>query len=200
VPEVVGDLLGRQPGLVEPGGHRRAEHVRWLDALRSAVLYACRPPAAPLLPHGLPRPHAWVSTDAVRPLGEPQRVPDLLGLQEGGGPVASAVDPVAVLGRRYETGLDVSGIRPRNAQPRLDTSARRWTIGCRDEPPALSVRCSCRDPPTDRTTDRAAEPDLSAASSRPVGLPPRASRWAQARATPLRVPAESCGAGRDQWR
>lgn len=70
-----------------PGGGSRVHAVEygWLGALRSAHLYAYRLPAAPFRPFGHPRPHAWVSTEAVRPLADLQRVPDLLTLHEEAG-------------------------------------------------------------------------------------------------------------------
>ena len=109
------------------GGNRvHAVEYAWLDALRSAQLYAYRLPAAPFRQFGHTRPHAWVSTEAVRPLGGPQRVPDLLSLHEEAG-IQLRVLPnlwpfwdVVIT-----TSLDFSGIRLRNAQPRPDESACR---------------------------------------------------------------------------
>jgi hypothetical protein len=109
-----------------PGGGSRVHAVEygWLDALRSTRLYAYRLPATSFRPFGDPRPHAWVSTEAVRPLSGPTPVPDLLGLHEEAGiqlrvlPDLRPFWDVVVT-----TSLEFSGIRLHNARSQLHESA-----------------------------------------------------------------------------
>ena len=108
-----------------PGGGDRVHAVEyaWLDAFRSAQLYAYRLPAAQFRPFGHPRPHAWVSTEAVRPLSEPQRVPDLLSLHEEAGIQLRVLPDLWPFWDVVITSsLDFSGIRLRNARRRDPTN------------------------------------------------------------------------------
>ncbi|MGW4396814.1 DUF6886 family protein [Amycolatopsis nivea] len=62
-----------------------AVEYRWLDALRTAKLFAYRLPAARFRPFGEPVPNAWVATEPVEPLGPAEPVGDLLRLHEEAG-------------------------------------------------------------------------------------------------------------------
>ena len=106
--------------LLGPGGGDRVHAVEyaWLDRIRTVELFAYRLPADTFTPIGEPEPHAHVSTSAVRPLGPPERVGDLLALHE-----ADRIQ-LRVLPRLDEfwaavvaSSLGFSGIRLRNTRP-----------------------------------------------------------------------------------
>ncbi|NED97461.1 hypothetical protein G1H11_19365 [Phytoactinopolyspora alkaliphila] len=89
----------------------------WLDALRSVELYAYRFDAIQFTPIGAER-HAYVSARAIRPLGPPIRVRDLVELHDEAGIELRVVSNVwpwwsEVIGST----LGFSGIRLRNARP-----------------------------------------------------------------------------------
>ncbi|MEV7621864.1 DUF6886 family protein [Actinoplanes sp. NPDC089786] len=92
----------------------------WLDRLRTVRLYAYRFASDAFRPFGTPHPHAWVSTEEVRPLGPPDEVGDLLAAHEAAGVELRLLanlwphlDAVAAGDQRF------SGIRLRNAHPRI---------------------------------------------------------------------------------
>ena len=107
--------------ILGPGGGDRVHAIeyRWLERIRSAKLYAYRLPAASFRPFGEPRPHAFVSTEPVTPLGQPVPVGDLLKLHEEAGiqlRILTNLWPFweAVI----HSSLGYSGIRLMHAQPR----------------------------------------------------------------------------------
>ncbi|NEA31619.1 DUF6886 family protein [Streptomyces sp. SID13031] len=100
---IIGDGCGTRVHAVEYG---------WLQAMRTVELYAYRLPAEPFQPAEA----ALVATEAVEPLGPPERVGDLLELH------AEAGIQLRVLPRLHEfwdvvigSTLEFSGIRLRNA-------------------------------------------------------------------------------------
>ncbi len=103
-----------------PAGRRvHAVERGWLSRLGDTRLYAYRLPAGSFRPIGSPRPHAFVSTGAVRPLAPAEPVGDLLELHHAAGSELRVLDSVwpfwdAVVG----SSLAFSGIRLRNAVPR----------------------------------------------------------------------------------
>ncbi|MGX1774443.1 DUF6886 family protein [Nocardia brasiliensis] len=108
--------------IIGPGSGARVHAIeyRWLDALRSATLFAYRLPAAMFRPFGVPIPHAQVATVPVEPLGPPQQVGELLDLHQ------RARIQLRVLPNLWDywdavtgSSLGFSGIRLRNAQPRV---------------------------------------------------------------------------------
>jgi hypothetical protein len=89
----------------------------WLDKLLSTVLYAYRFDKSQFVPFGSPEPHAYVSTDTVRPLHPPEQVGPLLDAH------AAAGIELRLLGNLWPYWTEVmwstlgfSGIRLRNAQ------------------------------------------------------------------------------------
>ena len=106
--------------IVGPGCGERVHAVEygWLDAVRTARVWAYRLPAASFAPIGDP-PHAHVSTRAVEPLGPPEPVGDLFGLHERAG-ISLRVLPNLwpFWDRVIGSSLGFSGIRLRNARPR----------------------------------------------------------------------------------
>lgn len=107
--------------IIGPGGGARVHAVEygWLNRIRTVTLYAYALPAAPFRSVGRPRPHAYVATTPVAPLGPPEPVGDLLRLHEAAG------IQLRVLPNLWEfwdavvaSTLDFSGIRLHNAQPR----------------------------------------------------------------------------------
>jgi hypothetical protein len=112
--------------ILGPGGGDRVHAIEydWLEAMHTAQLYAYRLPAADFAPLGEPRPHAFVATGPVRPLGPPEPVGDLIRPHEAAG-IQLRVLPTlwdfwdAVVAST----LDFSGIRLRNA--RGDQPVRR---------------------------------------------------------------------------
>jgi hypothetical protein len=107
--------------ILGPGGGQRVHVIEygWLDALRSARLYAYRLAADVFAPIGEPTPHAMVTTETVLPLGEPVPVGNLLALHEEAG---IQLRVLANLWQFWDavitSTLDFSGIRLRNAAPR----------------------------------------------------------------------------------
>lgn len=101
------------------GERVHAVEYAWLEAIRTARVFAYRLPAAPFRPIGEPAHHAHVAVEPVVPLGPPEPVGDLLTLHAEAGiqlrvlanlwPFWDAVT-ASTLGR--------SGIRLRNAAPR----------------------------------------------------------------------------------
>ncbi|MET9267467.1 DUF6886 family protein [Amycolatopsis sp. NPDC004079] len=103
------------------GGDERVHAVeyRWLDALRTAELFAYRLPAAGFRPFGEPETHAHVATEPVEPLGPAEPVGDLLRLHEEAGiqlRVLPNLWPFWDAVTASTAGF--SGIRLRNARPR----------------------------------------------------------------------------------
>jgi hypothetical protein len=86
----------------------------WLPALRATTLFAYRFDAAEFDPFG-ERPHAFVATDAVSPLGPPEQVGDLVELHREHGielrVLPELVDHFTAVRAR---GLEFSGIRMGN--------------------------------------------------------------------------------------
>ena len=100
------------------GTRVHAIEYSWLEELRSTRLYAYRLPAVSFRPIGEP-PHAHVSEEAVRPLGPPEPVGDLLRLHDDAGiglRVLSNLWPF--WDEVVASSLEFSGIRLRNAKPR----------------------------------------------------------------------------------
>ncbi|MCY1140732.1 hypothetical protein OWR29_22265 [Actinoplanes sp. Pm04-4] len=93
----------------------------WLEALRTARLYAYRLPAAPFRPIASPdsQPHAMVATEPVEPLGPAEEVGDLLACHEAAGIQLRVLDNLwPFWDQVVESTLGFSGIRLRNAKPR----------------------------------------------------------------------------------
>ena len=129
------------------GDRVHAIEYDWLDALRTVRLYAYRLPAGLFTPFGdEPRPHAVVAVEPVAPLGPPEPVGDLLRLHEEAGIQLRVLDNLwtfwdVVIGSTVE----FSGIRLRNARPRVTGSA----AGSRTVPagtPAQSPGRPCSHP------------------------------------------------------
>jgi hypothetical protein len=90
----------------------------WLDAMRTAQLYAYRLPADTFVPFG-EFANAQVSTVPVRPLGRPDRVGDLFELHDTAGIELRAASNLWPYSEAwYPTSLGFSAIRMRNARPR----------------------------------------------------------------------------------
>ena len=92
----------------------------WLDALRTARLYAYRLPASLFHPIGEPEPYALVAVEPVEPLGPPELVGDLLDCHARAGIQLRVLDNLwpfwdAVI----NSTVGFSGIRLRNARPRV---------------------------------------------------------------------------------
>jgi len=107
--------------ILGPGGGDRVHAIEygWLEAVRTARLFAYRLPAASFAPVGEPEPHALVSVEPVEPLGPAEPVGSLLGLHEEAGiqlRVLPSLWPFwdAVIAST----LGYSGIRLRHARPR----------------------------------------------------------------------------------
>jgi hypothetical protein len=106
--------------IVGPGGGQRVHAIEycWLDRMRTVRLFAYRLPAADFAPIGGPEPHAHVSTRAVRPLGPPEPVGDLLALHEAAGIQLRILPRLDGLWAAVVAStLEFSGIRLRNAVP-----------------------------------------------------------------------------------
>ena len=115
-----GSTEADRQSILGPAGSERVHVVEygWLDAIRTTRLYAYRFAAAPFRPFGEPRPHAYVATEPVEPLGPADPVGDLFALHERSGielRVVSNLWPFwdAVI----TTTLEFSGIRLANARP-----------------------------------------------------------------------------------
>ena len=108
--------------ILGPGGGRRVHAVEygWLEAIRTVELYAYRFSAADFRPFGdSDEPHAYVSEQAVRPLGPAERVGDLLALHEDAGIQFRVLPNLWEFWDTVVAGsLGFSGIRLRNASPR----------------------------------------------------------------------------------
>ena len=101
-----------------PGGGHRVHGIEyaWLDAMRTAEIYAYRLPAGHFRPFGEPSPYAYVCPDPVRPLSDPERVPDLLALHEAAGIQLRVLpDLTPFWNAVIITSLGFSGIRLHNA-------------------------------------------------------------------------------------
>ena len=95
-----------------------AIEYRWLEAMRSTVLYAYRFSAVDFAPMGAPEPHARVATTTLRPLGPPQRVGSLLDAHEAAGIELRLLANLWPYWKRViASTVGFSGIRLRNAQP-----------------------------------------------------------------------------------
>jgi hypothetical protein len=91
----------------------------WLEAMRTVRLYAYRLPAAPFRPFGAPRPHAYVATCPVDPLGRPEPVGDLFACHAAAGIQLRVLPNLWPFWDEVITStVEFSGIRLRNARPR----------------------------------------------------------------------------------
>jgi hypothetical protein len=107
-----------------PGGGTRVHAIEygWVEALRSTQLYAYRLPAVTFQPVGEPEPHAWTSDQPVRPLAPPDHVSNLLDLHEKAGIQLRILPNLWTFWDAVTaTTLAFSGIRLRNARPRLSS-------------------------------------------------------------------------------
>jgi hypothetical protein len=101
------------------GARVHAIEYGWLEALRTARVYAYRLPAARFRPFGAPQPHAFVAVEPVEPLGPPELVPDLLSCHAEAGIQLRVLDNLwpfwdAVIAST----VGFSGIRLANARSR----------------------------------------------------------------------------------
>jgi hypothetical protein len=107
------------------GPHTRRVHLieyGWLERLQTVELYAYAFDAADFVPHPADPPHAHVARRAVRPLGPPERVGDLLVLHEQAGIELRLTDSLWPWWDAVITStVGFSGIRLRNAHPRRAT-------------------------------------------------------------------------------
>lgn len=101
------------------GDRVHAIEYDWLEALRTAQLFAYRLPAAPFRPFGEPVPHAMVATEPVEPLSPPELVGDLLHYHAAARIQLRLLDNLWLFWDQViASTLEFSGIRLRNAQPR----------------------------------------------------------------------------------
>jgi hypothetical protein len=107
--------------ILGPGGGQRVHAIEygWLEAIRTAQVYAYRLPAAAFRYIDPEDRHAMVATEPVAPIGPAEPIGDLLALHE------SAGIQLRVLPYLWEfwdavvaSTLGFSGIRLRNAAPR----------------------------------------------------------------------------------
>ena len=108
-----------------PGGGERVHAVEygWLEAIRTAELYAYRFAAEDFRPFGL-YTHAHVCEHEVRPLGPAEPVGDLLELHEAAGIQLRVLPNLWTFWDAVTaSSLGFSGIRLRNARPRPDAGA-----------------------------------------------------------------------------
>jgi hypothetical protein len=108
-----------------PGGGERVHAVEygWLEAIRTAELYAYRFAAEEFRPFGL-YTHAHVCEHEVRPLGPAEPVGDLLELHEAAGIQLRVLPNLWTFwDAATASSLGFSGIRLRNARPRPDAGA-----------------------------------------------------------------------------
>jgi hypothetical protein len=106
--------------IIGAGGGTRVHAIeyRWLDAMRAAQLFAYRFNAAQFRPRDPADPNAFVSTEAVEPLGPPEPVGDLLALHEAAGIQLRMLDNLWPWWNEViASTLGFSGIRLRNAKP-----------------------------------------------------------------------------------
>lgn len=96
----------------------------WLEAIRTAQLYAYRFAEENFKPFGDPKSaHAMVCDHEVAPLGPPERVGDLLALHHEAGIELRVLPNLWPFWDAVITStLDFSGIRLRNALPRVGPS------------------------------------------------------------------------------
>jgi hypothetical protein len=106
------------------GARVHAIEYGWLSRLQTTQLYAYRFSAADFAPFGeAGRPHAFVATLPVEPLGPPEPVGDLLACHEAAGIQLRVLDNLwPFWDRVIVSSLGFSGIRMRNALPRPATS------------------------------------------------------------------------------
>jgi hypothetical protein len=91
----------------------------WLEAMRTAPLFAYRLPAEAFRPFGAPYPHAQVATEPVEPIGAPEAVGDLFALHAEAGIQLRVLPDLWPFWDAATSGtVAVSGIRLRNARPR----------------------------------------------------------------------------------
>lgn len=111
--------------IIGAGGGERVHAIEygWLDRIRHARVFAYRFAADEFVPFGEPRPHAFVATKPVVPLGPAEPVGELLALHEG------ADIELRVVRNLWEfwdavvaSSLEFSGIRLHNAVPRPTVS------------------------------------------------------------------------------
>jgi hypothetical protein len=110
-----------QERLLGPGGGSRLHAIEyaWLERMRTTRLYAYRMNAVDFVPFGEPRPHALVSTVPVVPLGPAEPVGDLFALHAAAGIQLRVLTNLwALVDAVVASGLEFSGIRLRNAEPR----------------------------------------------------------------------------------
>lgn len=108
--------------ILGPGGGERVHAVEygWLEAMRTAQLYAYRFAAADFAPFdATDEPHAQVCSRTVRPLGPAERVGDLFALHEQAGIQLRVLPNLWTFWDAVTAStLGFSGIRLRNAAPR----------------------------------------------------------------------------------
>ena len=91
----------------------------WLAGMLAVELFVYRLPAATFRPFGDPVRHAHVSRVAVRPLGEPEPVGDLIQLHAAAGIELRLVNDIwTFVDRAFPSTVGYSGIRLSNARPR----------------------------------------------------------------------------------
>lgn len=103
------------------GGATRVHAVEygWLGAIRTTQLYAYRFDADSFRPFGEPRPHAFVATEAVTPLGPAEPVGPLLHVHEQAGIELRVVAELWPFWNHVIVStLEFSGIRLANARLR----------------------------------------------------------------------------------
>ncbi|MEV5715357.1 DUF6886 family protein [Amycolatopsis mediterranei] len=116
---VVPGTSTRDRALLSPG-HSRVHAIEygWLEAMRTARLFAYRFSAAPFRPFGEHR-HAMVAATPVEPLGPPEAVGDLLALHASAGIELRLLPNLwAFVDAAASSSLGFSGIRLGNALPR----------------------------------------------------------------------------------
>lgn len=100
------------------GDRVHAIEYGWLDAMRTAKLFAYRLPADRFRPFGTPS-HAHVTEEPVTPLGRPEPVVDLLRCHAEAGIQLRVLDNLWAFWDAVTTStLGFSGIRMKNANPR----------------------------------------------------------------------------------
>src|SRR6185436_10461530 len=91
----------------------------WLEAIRTATVYAYRLPADRFRPFGTPVHHAHVATGPVEPLGPPEPIGDLLRCHAEAGIQLRVMDNLWPFWDQAITStVGFSGIRMHNARPR----------------------------------------------------------------------------------
>lgn len=118
---VAGTTAEDRDRIVGPGCGERVHAVEfgWLEAIRTAEVFAYRLPAAAFEPFGGPEPHAHVAVEPVVPLGPPEPVGDLFALHaEAGIQLRVLPNLWAFWDAVRASTLGFSGIRLHNALPR----------------------------------------------------------------------------------